>query len=293
MSCVLCGNEKLNKEYEPPAAAGRALMRCAACGLLQISPLPTIAELAEYYQKYDILGEREPYYQKLWGPDAIETPEGQDVRSRFDWAKNLCKTFGKTLDVGSGPGLFLRLVKNDGGEAIGSELNTRAAEKSASQIGVTVHAGTIADIEEGNFDTIALWDLLEHVNNPKQLISDCRSRLKPGGWLFIETPDESSLLDRIVLGLAKMKIGGPAATFYGLHHLVLFRRPTITKLLESNGFKIIEIRGDETVVGRIFRGSGLKDRVMRFGVGFIFLIGRLIGKQNKMLVAAQKIKLIA
>jgi 2-polyprenyl-3-methyl-5-hydroxy-6-metoxy-1,4-benzoquinol methylase len=253
-----------------------------------MSPLPTVSELSDYYQKYDVLGEHEPYYQDLWGVGALNSPAGRDIRERFAWAKGLCKNFGRTLDIGSGPGIFLRLVKDDGGEAVGVELNARAAERSGREAGVRVVSGSIDNVIDRNFDTITLWDLLEHVHDPKQLVADCSLRLKLGGWLFIETPNEASFLDRAVLALLKLGIKGPASTFYGLHHLVLFRPPTVRRLLEENGFKIIEIRGVATDPGRIFRGNGFKDRMARLGVGVLFLAARLVGRQNKMLIAAKK-----
>jgi len=289
MPCLLCSNEKIKKVYSPPNAPGRMLCRCEKCGLLQMSPMPTVSELIDYYQKYDVIGEREPYYQNMWGANALRAPEGQDVRERFFWAKKLGKNFGKTLDIGSGPGLFLRLVKKNGGEAVGVELNARAAERSAREIGVRVISGTIDNVADRDFDTITLWDLLEHVRDPKGLVVDCALRLKSGGRLFIETPDEASLLDRAVLTLAKLGISGPASTFYGLHHLVLFRPQTVRRLLEDNGFKIVEIRGAATEPGRIFRGNGIKDKMARLGLGALFIIARLVGRQNKMLIAAKKI----
>ena len=253
-----------------------------------MSPMPTVSELIDYYQKYDVLGEREPYYRALWTAGALETPEGEDIRDRFAWAKSFCKNFGKTLDVGSGPGLFLKLVKADGGEAVGNELNVRAAERSARETGIRVISGTTSDVPDHDFDTIALWDLLEHVDDPKKLIDECRVRLKSGGWLFIETPNEVSLLDRAVLALAHLGLKGPASTFYGLHHLVLFRPPTVRRMLEENGFRIVEVRGAATDPARIFRGNGIKDRMVRLGLGGLFLIARLVGRQNKMLIAARK-----
>lgn len=253
-----------------------------------MSPMPTVSELVDYYQKYDVLGEREPYYQDLWGKRALETPAGADIRERFAWAKRICKNFGKTLDVGSGPGLFLRLVKGDGGEAVGVELNARAAGDSAREIGTRVVSGTIDNVIDHDFNTIALWDLLEHVRDPLALVNDCRTRLVAGGWLFVETPNEASLLDRAVLMLAKLGVKGPASTFYGLHHLVLFRPQTVRRLLENNGFKIVEISGAETDPSRVFRGNGFKDKMTRLGLGIIFFVARLAGKRNKMLIAARK-----
>jgi 2-polyprenyl-3-methyl-5-hydroxy-6-metoxy-1,4-benzoquinol methylase len=246
-----------------------------------MSPLPSDAELAEYYQRYDVLGEHEPYYAKMWGPEALAEPEGRDTEARFAWMKSVAGKTGKTLDVGSGPGLFLRLVSEDGGEAVGTELNARAAARSAEETGARVTSGTIDGVADRDFDVITLWDLLEHVPNPVRLVAACRERLKAGGWLFIETPDEASLLDRAVLALARLGLRGPADTFYGLHHLVLFRRKTVKRLLGENGFRVVEIRRATTDPGRVFRGSSLKDKMARLGLG-------LIGRGNKMLVAARK-----
>lgn len=253
--------------------------------------MPNDAELGAYYQRYDVLGEREPYYQAMWGADAIKTPEGRDIQARYFWAQKYCGHFGKTLDAGSGPGLFLRLVKEAGGVPVGAELNARAAERSGRELGIKVVAGTVNEVDEKDFDTITLWDLIEHVSDPAKLIVECRKRLKDGGWLFLETPDEGGLLDRAVLFLEKIGVRGPAMTFYGLHHLVLFRPKTVARLLRDGGFTVVEIAGAATTAGRIFRGNGFKDKMTRLGLGGLFLLARLINRQNKMLIAAKKINI--
>jgi len=288
MSCLLCKKENLKKVYTPPAANGRSLCRCAGCSLLQMVPMPSEEELSTYYQNYDIMGEREPYYERLWKDNAWETQEGTEIVDRFSWSKRFYNFSGKTLDVGSGPGLFLKLVKDDGGQAIGCELNAVAAERSAARFNVQVYSGTIDSVSDKDFDAICLWDVLEHVNNPQKLVADAASRLKKDGWIFIETPNEAALLDRVVLGLNKIGLKGPAAVFYGLHHLVLFRPRTIRRLLEENGFTIASLVGAETNPGRVFRGNGFKDKMTRLVLGGLFLFARIIGRRNKMLIAARK-----
>jgi len=84
-------------------------------------------------------------------------------------------------------------------------------------------------------------------------------------------------------------MNGSAATFYGLHHLVLFRHATVRRLLENSGFNEVKIVGAATEPGRIFRGNGFKDKMARLGLGGLFLAAKIIGKQNKMLIAAKKI----
>jgi 2-polyprenyl-3-methyl-5-hydroxy-6-metoxy-1,4-benzoquinol methylase len=285
---VLCGGSSFRPVFSPPSAPGRALERCRSCSLLQMVPMPTAEELFRYYQSYDVVGEAGDYYAESWGPDALETPEGADVRDRADWMLRLLPRPRRVLDVGSGPGHFLRVMKERGIPAEGAELSGPAAERSAREHGLIVQPGTIADAPRGPFAAITLWDVVEHVRDPAAMIREAAARLERGGWLFLETPDEAALLDRATIALARAGWRGPADVFYGMHHVVLFRRATIERLLGDNGFEVRAFRGAETYIGRAFRGRTLRDRVMRTGLRAVFLLGRVLSRPNKMLVAAQK-----
>jgi hypothetical protein len=46
------------------------------------------------------------------------------------------------------------------------------------------------------FDAVTMWDVLEHVTEPVDFLGRCRDLLKPGGYLFVKTPDISSLQAR-------------------------------------------------------------------------------------------------
>lgn len=285
--CVLCGGGRFRSVYAP-AAPGRSLERCRACSLLQMRPMPTGAELADFYQTYDVVGECGAYYQESWGPGALETPEGRDVADRADWMLRRLPAGARVLDVGSGPGLFLRLMKKRGVLAEGVELSGPAAQRSARDYALRVHNGTIADLSPDAYGAITLWDVIEHVQDPAALVREAARRLPAGGWLFLETPDEGALLDRAVLLLARLRFDGPAKTFYGLHHVVLFRPATMRRLLEENGFRVREVRGAETHIGRAFREKTLRHHVMRAGLRALFAVATLTGSRNKMLVAAQR-----
>jgi len=289
--CILCGARSFRFVFAPPGVCARALERCTACSLLQMKPMPTDAELADYYQRYDVMGEREPYYAASWGPEALDTPEGRDVRARFAWVRTHLGDPRRVLDVGSGPGLFLRLVRAAGGAPVGVELNARAAERSAREFDVPVLAGTLHDestLFRDAFGAITLWDLLEHVNDPAALVGRAHALLAPRGWLFIETPDESSLLDRTIGALARVGVTFPANAFYGMHHLALFRPATIRRLLAEGGFEVVEIRGAGTTVSRVFRGSGAGQWALRAVLNVLFFCAKMLGKENKMLIAARK-----
>lgn len=269
--------------------------------------MPTPEFLREWYQRYDVLGEREPYYQALTGANPLHTSEGMDIARRFGWVKNkiaklrnceiansplrnceITNDAPEILDVGSGPGVFLDLVKRAGWEGMGIELNRRAAAASRERYGIEVREGTIESVEfpRASFDVVTLWDILEHVSDPRRMLERARELLKPGGLLAIETPNADALLDRVAILLARVGVPGPAATFYGLHHLTLWNPKNLRRLLENIGFRLEEIKFDSTPAGRIFRGSSLHDRLMRCGVGVVQWYGKVLRRENKIIILA-------
>lgn len=258
--------------------------------------MPTEEFLRDWYQRYDVLGEREPYYQALRVDDPWQTVEGREIRERFEFVKAevaRCQPSNvRCLDIGSGPGLFLELAKWAGWQGIGIELGERAAASSRERFGIDVRAGTIESVglPRESFDVITLWDILEHVRDPRRLAERAASLIKPGGLLFIETPNASSVLDWAVVTLARLGMPGPATTFYGLHHLTLWNPSNIRRLLEETGFAIREINFDTTPASRVFRGATTRDRLMRLCVGLIQFAGKFLRKENKMIITAQNIQ---
>jgi len=295
MVCLLCGGK--TKKYFQYSESYK-LVQCCVCDLVQTDPMPTDDFLKDWYQKYDILGEREPYYQALASDDPWSTSEGLDIARQFARIKKEFMAYGlklmacpEILDIGSGQGLFLDLVKRAGWEGVGIELNEKAVKMSQDRFGIKVQAGTIdsVDLGEKKFDVVALWDIFEHVKDPLELLLKSNQLLKQEGLIFIETPNVSSFLDKIVLLLSKIGITGPAKTFYGLHHLSLWNPKNIKQALEKYGFEIKKIEQDYTPSSRVFRGKTFKDKFMRLAIGLVQMIGGAIGRENKMIIIAKKV----
>ncbi len=287
-ACLLCGGQRFTQLLRSQAILACRFWRCRECTLLQMRPRPSTAELFDFYQAYDVVGERDPYFRALWGPDALSTPEGKAIVARAQWLLALQPRPQRVLEVGSGHGLFLEALTAAGVHAEGVELSARAVEKSRRAHGVHVHAGTLQSMPPATFDAIAMWDLLEHVSDPAGLVAEAAARLTPGGVLVLETPDEAALLDRIIIALGRLGVRWPAEHFYGLHHIVLFRRATLRRLLESAGLRVEAIEGASTDPGRTFRGTGLRDRAARAFLWALALVARCTGRQNKMIVTARK-----
>lgn len=96
---------------------------------------------------------------------------------------------GRLLDIGCGDGVFARNMAQAGWNALGLDPAIRMpVVESCSPGHLNLRGDLVADLPAGYaFDLITLWDVVEHVEKPDQLISDAVARLAPGGMLVVET----------------------------------------------------------------------------------------------------------
>ena len=132
----------------------------------------------------------------------------------------------RILDFGCGFGQFLEMCRLFGLEAHGVDRSN--ARRSGA--GVQIHAEL--DEVTGTFDAIAMFEVLEHLDDPLTILKTLRTRLKPGGLAIIEVPDTtgfSSFTDR--------------ESYYKLHpldHINAFTPETLVGIMAQAGFRPID-----------------------------------------------------
>lgn len=157
------------------------MWRCSGCGSVQVIELPSIEELQKYYAEYN-----EGYTAGMGARYEVE------MSKRFHAKLDLMlrTTQGKSLlDVGSGEGLFLKLAAARGFSAVGCDYSPR----SSYAPGVKVVQGTLDQtgglpFPDQSFDIVTLWAVIEHMRDPGAALREIRRVLKPGGYLFCDTP---------------------------------------------------------------------------------------------------------
>jgi 2-polyprenyl-3-methyl-5-hydroxy-6-metoxy-1,4-benzoquinol methylase len=137
----------------------------------------------------------------------------------------------RVLDVGAGGGTFLRWAAAAGWDAVGVDPDP-VAVANAREAGLKMHSGTLQDLQaELPFDVITANHVIEHVHDPRAFLENARDLLKPGGALWLETPNLSSVGHR-VFGPAWLGLDAP-------RHLVLFNLRNLGDLLKTVGFRIV------------------------------------------------------
>ena len=83
---------------------------------------------------------------------------------------------------------------------------------------------------EKKFDLITMWNVIEHIHNPKPVLRSMFDLLTDDGEIFIETPMYGSL--------AK-KLGEDWSHYIITEHINLFSRASIKKVFDELGMKCI------------------------------------------------------
>lgn len=208
------------------------LVKCTKCGMVWDGEPPT--DTTAIYQ--------ENYYNNEFSKGGYANYfEGMQVNSltfkyRLLEAMKKVGFTGKLLDVGCALGDCLLQAEKLGWEsATGLEVSHYAVE-FAQKRGLNVYQGDLFkhDFPPASFDVIMMQDMIEHTVNPLAHLQEAYQLLKPGGWVFITTPNITGIWGRIL---------GPFWYHYKPgEHLTYFSTETIQLALEKTGFSNISAK---------------------------------------------------
>lgn len=156
----------------------------------------------------------------------------------------------ETLDVGCGGGLLAEEFARLGCRVTGidpSERSLATARAHAQQSGLDITylagVGEQLPFADAAFDLVYCCDVLEHVGNLAQVISEIARVLKPGGIFLYDTINRTPL-SRLIL--VKMAQEWPATRFMpsNLHDWQQFIKPReLISLMRSNGLANQDLKG--------------------------------------------------
>lgn len=137
----------------------------------------------------------------------------------------------RLLDVGAGSGDYLRLAQSLGWQAVGVDSDP-VVVKHATAIGLTVRqGGPEAFLDQpASFDAITLNHAIEHMHHPRQTLSYVFELLRPGGFVYMETPN----IDALGHGNFREHWRGLEVP----RHLTIFSWQSLEALLHQTGFDI-------------------------------------------------------
>lgn len=100
---------------------------------------------------------------------------------------------GRLLDIGCGTGAFLNTMQEAGWGVTGLEPDALAREKAIELYQLQPQEpGDLFNLNEGSFNAITMWHVLEHVHELHAYLKQVAKLLAPGGRLFIAVPNYTS-----------------------------------------------------------------------------------------------------
>jgi ubiquinone/menaquinone biosynthesis C-methylase UbiE len=254
--CNLCGADDAAERYPSTVEQGGdwlafrctysgygkhpPIVQCRSCGLVYTDPRPDGNDILDTYQAVE-----DPLY--------VEEREGR-VLTFEHHLKPLERLSGPPrgrplLDVGAYTGVFVEIASQHGWDAWGVEPSHWAVERARSR-GLHVVQGTLetTHLPPGHFDVVTMWDVIEHLTDPRMALLQVHRLLTPNGLLVVHTIDIESLFARVM---------GPRWPWLMEMHIYYFSRRTLRAMLEKCGYEVLSDKPQ----GRYLRLGYLMNRV--------------------------------
>jgi 2-polyprenyl-3-methyl-5-hydroxy-6-metoxy-1,4-benzoquinol methylase len=230
--CNLCGSTE-NRPF--CSENGLRLVQCTHCNLVYVSPRPDPQELYALYGETYFHNEQSGvvgYTDYLKDETNIRKTFARRLKGLKQFVKN-----GKLLDVGCAAGFFLDEAHKRGWQVQGLDVSSFAVDYAAKRFGYDVRQGSLTEHQylAGNYDLVTLWDVIEHVPDPKAYIRCAAELLRSGGVLALATPDVDSLPARLT---GKRWVGYKLSE----EHVYYFSIRTLRRMLEEMGLEVIDAR---------------------------------------------------
>jgi SAM-dependent methyltransferase len=166
------------------------IVKCIDCGFKYTNPRPEINVLGNYYKSEEYVSHSNA--KKGFINSTYQTVRKYTLIKKLQLISRYYKT-GKMLDIGSGTGEFLKICNNAKWETIGIEPSDDARQMSIKNYNLDVRKEEeMANLEEGSFDVITMWHVLEHVRDLNTRIEDLKRLIKPNGIIIIAVPNCNS-----------------------------------------------------------------------------------------------------
>ena len=245
--CIACGSSHLS-ELSHGAYDSGPVGEYLAADPWGESPLPYLARKTWHFVKCDDCAQmfhrfvldaewNERRFAKWMTQDAIAAFESTALQREWQFQKaaeniahvlrirSLKGTKVKLLDFGCGYGEFVAICNLHGFRAVGVD---RSEAKRSNAL--TPISPSLSDLS-GPFDVITLFEVLEHLDQPLQVLQQLTAITTPGGILILETPD--------CTGVTDIKTLDDYRKIHPLDHINAFTPATLSKIAARAGFESI------------------------------------------------------
>ena len=239
MKCKLCGSEKIFITYEGIIRNGGLgkytkspvkMWRCEDCDAIwhdNILDVSEYYESKEYRMELEDTTEEEDFY-RLHDKDSLD---------KFIYTGTTIFRNKKVADIGCGCGAFLDYIKGVAEEVIAVEPSNYYLDIMRNK-GFTVfqYATDAYDKLGSTVDTIVSFDVIEHVEDPRDFLKNVYNLLKEGGKAVIGTPTETPVMRQLIGEDYERKL------LFSTQHIWVLGEKNLRMISDEIGFSSVDIK---------------------------------------------------
>lgn len=237
--CPICKNKRTEKKF---IINGYDIDYCLECRLEYNANFPPSGtkerSFSETYYK-DVQKEAFAMQEKdyLLDPSLAIYKIGLNQMQNFTSGRRL-------LDVGTGLGAFMKFAYDSSWEVEGVEISSFGCKFIQEKYGFKVCSEDLLSVgyPRSSFDAVTFWDVIEHVELPKENLKRAYDLLKPEGVLLISTDNYNSLIAGIARMLYFFSFGmfkHPIERVFTPYNKTYLTNIYMDKLLKETGFHTV------------------------------------------------------
>jgi 2-polyprenyl-3-methyl-5-hydroxy-6-metoxy-1,4-benzoquinol methylase len=222
-TCSLCGSDRSVRAFEK---AGQEYWRCGDCTLLFARERTN----ANFQPSID---DFEPAYRQYLDESPVDALNLDDVIGWIESYVDLKNPNVRLLDVGAGSGKLVRRLRNTRQCAVsGIEPSTTLFDNyRLADLGIEpISLPDLAARGVPPFDIVTVLDVLEHVPGAVEFLGALANVAKPGGFVFLSTPDAGGVLARVL---------GRHWHHCNAYHFSLYGQRAIAEAARRHGFETV------------------------------------------------------
>jgi 2-polyprenyl-3-methyl-5-hydroxy-6-metoxy-1,4-benzoquinol methylase len=162
------------------------VVKCVNCSFVFTNPRPPESNISSYYQSSEYISHSSNssgFFNKFYN-----YLRNRNIDYKLRLIANYRKDKGHIHDYGCGIGAFLRHAKNIGYTVSGFEPNISVSEDTINSDLNIEKKEKIIFSENGKYDVITLWHVLEHIHNLDYTLEKMYSALSEDGLIVVAVP---------------------------------------------------------------------------------------------------------